>query len=235
MPRNTCTPSFSMPSIFPLRVAAIVMSGAGYEPVVRVAEVGLALLEERGERLEVGGLRRPCGRTRRLPGRGRRAPRRSGPRARGASSPRATLTGILAMRRASSIVSGISCVGLDRTQREAALDRFVGGDPVAGVELRARRAGRPSRPASAGCPRLREPRRAERTARATARRRRDEHEVDVQQHRQADADAEPVDRGDQRLLERGERVEEAREAGPGIADVVRAPSVLDARPISPRS
>ena len=61
MPRNTSTPSRSIPSIFPLRVATIVMAVAGYRLGSEVAEVGLALLEERRERLEVGGRARPCG------------------------------------------------------------------------------------------------------------------------------------------------------------------------------
>src|SRR6478672_7481782 len=54
MPRNTRIPSRSIPSTFPLRVAAIVIRarlGGGAER----SEVGLALFEERRERLEVGG------------------------------------------------------------------------------------------------------------------------------------------------------------------------------------
>ncbi len=154
--------------------------------------------------------------------------------ARPASSRCNDATGILAMRRASSIVSGISASGSTTRNAEPALDRLVGGDPVAGVELRARRAGCPSRPASAGCRPLRARRRAVRTARAAARVDAMNAMSTVQQHRHADADADAVDRGDDRLLERGERVEEVREAGPGVAEVVRA-RPRSRRPISPRS
>ena len=85
MPRNTSTPSCSTPSIFPLRVAAMVMRTIDrYGPVGRLRKSG-SRFSRNAVSASSWRARRPCGRTPRLRGRVRRGLRRSGRRARAAS------------------------------------------------------------------------------------------------------------------------------------------------------
>ena len=144
--------------------------------------------------------------------RGRRGWRRCGPRRTSRFVSTSDVTGIAAMRLARSIVSGSSASGSTARSARPARDRVVGGDPLAGVELDRGPLVAHHRPASAGCPRPRARRRAGRTARAGVRAVAMSTRSHVQQHRSCRCRRRAVDRGDHRLLERGDGVEEVRES-----------------------
>jgi len=118
-------------------------------------------------------------------------------------------------------------VGLDRTQRQAARDRVVRRDPLAGVQrdrraLPAHHGGHEQAARGFG----NHTERHERGTQAGALR--DVDDVAVQQHGQADAHAEAVDRREQRLLERGDGVDEPRESRTGVVGPARR-ARIDAR------
>ena len=210
MPRNTCTPSCSTPSTLPLRVAAIVMAAQATWRCRALEKSGSRFSRNAVSASMLAGWPIMCAKARVFAG-PRGADRVDAARDDEPLGLDERRDRHLAMRRASSIVSVISVVGLDRAQREPARDRFVGGDPVAGVEPSAAR----WLPITTGISRL--PAASGTTPSGTngARRRAvvdDEREVDSAAASSCRCRRRAVDRGDERLLERGERVEEVREA-----------------------
>ena len=227
MPRNTRTPSRSTPSTLPLRVSMQWRHVSCSE----LAEVRFALLEERSERLEVGrraddaGERLVFTRARGADGvetAGEHEPLRLDERGHGHRRDAVGEVHRLGQQR----------VGLDRAERQTRGNRGVGGDPLAGVERdRGPLAAHHRRHQQAARSLGHDTERHERRAQACTLG--DQHGVAVQQHGEADADAEPVDRGEQRFLERRNGVDEAGNPGPGSS--ARPAAVGSIPAISPRS
>ena len=130
-------------------------------------------------------------------------------------------------------MSGEQGVGLDDAQREPARDGVVGRDPLARVQRqRGALAAHHDRHQEAARGLGHDAERHE--GRPQPRAAGDQHEIAVEEHGQADAHSEPVHRGDQRLLERGDRIDEAWKSGTGIVGARRAAdgSMLDHSPRS---